>query len=217
MPVHALPRAAGTPAATAQVGWLLAHSARGRPVTERDLDSCQAAAPRLGARGPSGAGVADGVHIMRLCARDCRWQKVTAADHNGGTARVLPDLPHHSAPRCRSASPRGRPRPVRRDWSAGGPAGRWPRSSAQAVPCRGTTTSCWSWRAIWPAVEYAQPNYFSGSWSAGWGLSRREPQLLAQALALHPLAELRGDGWEHIPQRAAMALTASLSAKVARS
>jgi hypothetical protein len=68
----------------------------------------------------------------------------------GGTARVLPDLPHHSAPRCRSASPRGRPRPVRRDWSAGGPAGRWPRSSAQAVPCRGTTTSCWSWRAIWP-------------------------------------------------------------------
>jgi hypothetical protein len=66
------------------------------------------------------------------------------------------------------------------------------------------------------AVEYAQPDYFSGSWSAGWGLSRWGRQLWAQALALRPLAELPGDSYEHNPQRAAMALTALLPAKVTR-
>lgn len=38
-----------------------------------------------------------------------------------------------------------------------------------------------------------------------------------QAFALGPLAGLPRDGWEHVLQQAAMALTASLPAKVARS
>ena len=71
------------------------------------------------------------------------------ADHRtavlGGTVSVLPHLPPSLSV---TLSIHGTSRPTFvRSGLLEASVGRWPRFFVDTVPCRGTGTSCWSWRA----------------------------------------------------------------------